>query len=462
MAASKRPRWRFQPIKSGPYTATAARKPKADDPSRPYVRLTYRPCGEEKKAARFADGSPAAGYYTRSEAQQVLARLNREVPNPVAEAEREALVVVRHIRDLVPAFLGSLRDVGKSTKQVKTYERALQRLLDRGWGDRRVSEVGSKHRMRVLFSELQKPWDQDRYARVREHGLSPSTSWNTINALFIAARHGMREGWFSEFPLPQRKDFEIPSREEAGRYNRRTPTPDEIRRVRAHIGEDSEVGQVIAIQAELGCRVGALTQLRSDHIDLDQRTLTLKAKGGWRTVTFPRALDALLRRLREGEGDGTGRVFRTPWQSLRTQVNREIGKACAGLGIERFTSHGLRRRKSTDLIADRRVGPKDYEAIMGHRHRMGLDLYAEENRDAQRAALEAVSIGVATPALDPDEAPEPGRAAGRRSRKAARRSGHRTRTQRVATPPRHPIPILVPVVIPTNAEALKMLKTGSR
>ena len=106
MAALKRARWRSKPQKSGPYTATVARKPKADDPGRSYWRVTFRPRGQEKKAAHFADGSPASGYYTRSEARQVLVRLNREVPNPVAEAERDALVVVRLIRDLVPAFLG--------------------------------------------------------------------------------------------------------------------------------------------------------------------------------------------------------------------------------------------------------------------------------------------------------------------------------------------------------------------
>ena len=452
MASSKSPRWRFKPIKSGPYTASAARKPKLGDSARPYVRLTYRPRGEDKKPARFADGSPAGGYYTRSEAQAVLAQLNREVPNPVAE-NRETVTAVRHFRDLIPAFLASQRKEGKSTEQVETYERALQRLLDRGWGDRLVSEIGSQHRMLVLFSKLQEPWAQNRYARVREHGLGPTTAWNTLNVLLMAARHGMRENWFPAFALLQRKHFKIPSHEEAGRYSRRTPTASEIRRVRAHIGEDSEVGQVVAIQAELGCRVGALTQLRAEHIDLEQRTLMLKAKGKWRTVTFPCTLDALLRQLREGEGDGTGRVFRTPWQSLRTQVNREIGRACAELGVERFTSHGLRRRKSTDLIADRRVGPKDYEAIMGHRHRMGLDVYAQENRDAQRAALEAVSVGVAAPLLGDPPA---------QVCKPTRKPGHKTRTQRVIKTPRHPIPIIAPINILTNIEALVNLKTGSK
>ena len=145
-------------------------------------------------------------------------------------------------------------------------------------------------------------------------------------------------------------------------------------------------------------------KLRQEHIDLTRMTVTLidKRKGKYkeRLVTFPTSLKPLMERLKASPGDGSGRVFRAPWTSLRTQVNRDLARACAALGIERFSSHGLRRRKATDLFADGRIGPKDYEAIMGHSHRMGMAVYAEENRDAQRAALEAVSIGVADPKPD--------------------------------------------------------------
>ena len=90
---------------------------------------------------------------------------------------------------------------------------------------------------------------------------------------------------------------------------------------------------------------------------------------------------------------------------------------------------------------------------MEHSHGMGIKVYAEENRDAQRAALEAVSIGVAAPRPDKPT---------RTRRMSTRKPGHKTRTQRLNKAPQVPIPVIAPIIIPTNAEALKMLKTGSR
>ena len=70
-------------------------------------------------------------------------------------------------------------------------------------------------------------------------------------------------------------------------YNDYTPTEEEVSAVRGYLGEDTEVGQVIAIQAETGSRVGAITKLRPEHIDLSEMRLTLDDKGGWRTMEYP-------------------------------------------------------------------------------------------------------------------------------------------------------------------------------
>ena len=461
MAASKRPRWRFQPIKSGPYTATAARKPKVDDPSRPYVRLTYRPRGEDKKAARFADGSPAAGYYTRSEAQQVLAKLNREVPIPVAEAERDGLVVVRRIRDLIPAYVADLRAQGKSEERVRSYEYALCRIVDRGLGDWPVRRVGSKHHMLVLFNTLQEPWPEHRMRRVRENGCNAKTTWNSVNLLNMAASHGMDRGWFPSFATFPKSAFPFPSDDEDRVYNHYTPTEAEVRAVRKYLGEDTEVGQVVAIQAETGSRVGAVTKLRREHIDLHKMRLTLDDKGGWRSMEYPASLQPLLERLAAQIPGRHGRVFRTEGASLRTRVNATLTVATSDLGIRRWSSHGFRRHMSEVLLADRELGKKDYEEIMGHRFEMGMNAYAKGRRPPQRAALERASQRVSVAPAIAASTPAPASTADQ-TRKPPSKPGHNTRTQRAPKPPRHPIPIVVPVVIPTNAEALKMIKTGSR
>ncbi|MEO0606450.1 MAG: site-specific integrase, partial [Myxococcota bacterium] len=203
-----------------------------------------------------------------------------------------------------------------------------------------------------------------------------------------------------------------PSVRRVFKRSRRTPTPGEVAQIVRYFEEHERpwLPAALRLQAGLGCRIGELGELTWDRVDLEVGTVTLVGKTGPRTVPLRPDLAELIASLPRTREFVLGRRHTT----VRRQLNPKVQLACRRLGIQPFTSHGL-RRLAVDTLARSGVDVGTAAAMLGHSPLVMLQAY-------RQVSLE--DLGVAARALPPlprgDVVPFPG---------AANASGHNSRSQ---------------------------------
>ena len=182
-------------------------------------------------------------------------------------------------------------------------------------------------------------------------------------------------------------------------YTLRTPSVEEAEAVIAWLWANSPGWPAMhcEIMLSTGARPRAVGQLKWGDVDLSQGVLTMGVKTGIRDVVIPDRLIGLLKQWKTRPGSGEWLLGVLPG-TVTTSGQTFVRRACDALGIPRFTPKGFRRLVATQLIGSMHqtdpvdgsplgMGPKEYEAHMGHSLEMGMRIYAESSTDRKRRAV---------------------------------------------------------------------------
>lgn len=172
---------------------------------------------------------------------------------------------------------------------------------------------------------------------------------------------------------------------------RPTPTMEQLEAVLEALPEAWRVP--IEVQLRGGMRVNELLQMRPRDIEVDRKrglwlyrppTHKTAHRGAERVVPLGPRAQSLLRPILPR--DESVLVFRFAPRAL----NRALARGCAAAGVERFSSHGLRRAWATTLR--KKYGLDVARAGLGHSSAtVTASFYAERDVDATRKA--ALEIG---------------------------------------------------------------------
>lgn len=293
-------------------------------------------------------------------------------PTPQAPAPRE----VSTVSELLACWLDHLLKVRTKVNTFKAYKGSAGRLLSVA-ADDRLS--GGPWLLRGVWTAL-----ETRY--------KPKTIQITVCALLQAWRWARSYGLTSLVPPDP---LRIRPASEERPY---TPTLDEVRRVIATMREPTR--RILTLQMATGARISELAMLhREDVVEIDGILHVTfgrhdqAEKTGVRTVPvmLPEGVDALREAL-DIAGDREGPIWTrangepvTIHERSRTAARlRRVD--WPGLGIRRFTSHGIRRMVATEM---RRKGvPLEIAAqLLGHSIQMMLRIYRDIDDDDRIRAM---------------------------------------------------------------------------
>lgn len=306
------------------------------------------------------------GWATRSELPRILAEVLLEGPMGNRDLE---LAEVRTVRDLLDVWLGEVVLPRGDTKQrTKDAVRVSARRVAAGLGDVRLDRLS-----RLALDQ----WVAQRQ-RAEDSSLTIRLDLSNLRRAWV---------WGQQVGACPRHDLALPRVRAVNARVKRTPTRAEVDRLAEHFNERGPqwVAVILRVQSALGCRIGELTHLTWDRVDLDAGRVVLEGKTGRRAILLtPEIVDVLERLPREHE-----LVLGRSIETTRL-VGRFIRPACAELGIEPFTSHGLRRLAVDTLI---RSGVKvDVAAAwLGHSPAVMLRDYRQVTEVDLEAAARALS-----------------------------------------------------------------------
>ena len=350
-------------------TVRVVRGPHKADPKRWYWRADRSgPDGRE---------CVWTGWGTAAEVElQIAGRFSEgRLDDPVARARDE----VRTVRDLLEVWVGHQEEraeagrITESTREV--YARVGRRICRQPLGSCALTELRAGRLERYVNQRL-------------AAGAAAASVRVELTVLKAAWDWGQQHDLVPQRVL-RKPEVKVP------RGERFTPTREEWERVRAHLPEGWP-RDVLALQGLLGCRIGALSWLKQEDVDLERELVTLRNKGKTRTVPLPpEAREILSRWVRPG---GTGRVFHAASASTirSTLGTRHLRAACAAARVPYFTPHGLRRMVEREL-ALAGVPIQTFAAILGHCPQVALSAYSAVRKEDMRAAFSQAGIGDGPP-----------------------------------------------------------------
>ncbi|MDG1479048.1 MAG: site-specific integrase [Myxococcota bacterium] len=439
-------------LRLGPYHAEPQRPPTANNPHH-YFRISYFE-GGQRRSVTMPDGTKANGRYSTAEAKQRLSILFLHNQDPTMV---QPICKARNIGELSNRYLKKRNaDHHLSEKTKKTYCAAMRWLSEAGVSTWPVEKVESLDALIQLRD------------RLIERGLAAATIRHIFRILRMAVKRSGEEGWTRRLTMPAVKRLNLTHPKDDKRRNDETPERATVLKMLDQVGTDSEVGIAIHLQANLGARIGEIVSLKQDRIDLLRKRVMLDGKTGKRTVSYPDACHALLSALHNAGPGPDGRVFRRKENTLRTNVNRRLGSAADELGVPRFSSHGFRRRKATDLM-DAGLSPKDYESFMGHSYKLGLAIYAQVNPDKTREVVNGAAFARTPPKPPTPKAPPaatttlPLAPSQHRTRRPKTRPHcHKPLSQLLPTISTGKMKVILPIWVIPGLKITTPLRTGSR
>ena len=269
-----------------------------------------------------------------------------------------------------------------------------------------IPEIG-----RHQLDQLEPQHVQAMLNRALESGLSPRTVQYLRTILHMALERAVRWG------LASRNVAALVDPPRMAPSEAKALTPDEAERFLRFVPGD-RLGALWTLGLLTGLRRGEALALQWSDVDLDQRTLTvraslhrvdgrltrgeLKSKGGRRTIAVPRAAVDALRSHRTRQLEDR-LVAGSRWQegnwvfpsSVGTpldgrNVTRRLQRLLQEAELPRLTFHGLRHSCASLLVA-RGVHPRIVMETLGHsRSAMTMEVYAHVSPSVQREAADAM------------------------------------------------------------------------
>jgi integrase len=333
------------------------------------------------------------GWATREECLRELAVIAS------GKGRRHRVSDLRTVRDLLDYWVGTVVDQDQrwSAGTIKIIRGRTPGLDEEprlgGSAGRLVRDLGD-----VSLERLDVPamvsWRNKRLKR----GDSAHTMLSDLTWLRVAWQWGREVGATPDRPLPH-VEIDRPA-EESGR----TPTPDEVARVarwlRAHAPRWAM--PLLLLQAATGARISEVAGVRWCDIDGKKRTVRVDGKTGPRVIhgVRPDVLAAV--HLLRDHVPIPGHLARRSdheqvvWGVSRytaDEVSRYVDRACEALGIERWTTHGIRRMcVDTALRNGAEIAPA--ARMFGHSPMVMWARYRRITEEDLEVAAETARLGV--------------------------------------------------------------------
>lgn len=143
---------------------------------------------------------------------------------------------------------------------------------------------------------------------------------------------------------------------------------------------DSRARFIVVWMVQLGLRAVELTRLEVGDIDIDQRTVLLRGKGGWqRLLPITEEAWAVLVAYLVEYPPRAGPVLRSytePWKGIQpATVVRLVSRWMSDAGVQ-GTGHALRHSTATHLLrGDHPADVRDVQAVLGHQSLTSTSVY---------------------------------------------------------------------------------------
>ncbi|HYF26548.1 MAG TPA: tyrosine-type recombinase/integrase [Baekduia sp.] len=313
---------------------------------------------------------------------------------------RPRVADIRTVRDLLEYWVGTEvdEDPERAESTIYAIRGARNHPSRKGLGGatgRLCRDLGDVSVDRLTLDVLT-DWRRRRQSR---KGGAPHTLRAELGYLAAAWAWGRGIGATPDAPLPV---LEIPKRNSRPRH---TPSTNDVAMVARWMRDNAPpwAMALLLLQAATGARIGEVAGVRWCDIDGAKRTVRVDGKTGPRTIHRVRAdVLAAVHRLRGNETEAWYVARRRDQQDqvvwgvsrhTADNVGRYIDAACEALGLERWTSHGVRRMCVTTAI---RNGVKLAAAadMFGHSVAVMLDIYNALQDEDRIEAGEAAALGV--------------------------------------------------------------------
>lgn len=216
------------------------------------------------------------------------------------------------------------------------------------------------------------------YRNRRLQKAAPATVQGEFVALRAAWGWARKAGHIENVELPRVPLKVVPRRE--------TPPPKRAAIVAASMHLTGWVLLAVQLLEGTGCRLGEITGLTWDRVDLEREQIRVTGKTGPRIVPLPPSLVAILAAIPKGEG----RIFTTSRPGVR--IHAVLTRACKTAGVPHFSPQGLRKAAVIRLIRGG-VDLATEAKMMGHSIETAFKHYYELDEEIRRDAVRSAGLG---------------------------------------------------------------------
>jgi site-specific recombinase XerD len=244
----------------------------------------------------------------------------------------------RPLSAVIRSWILALKDAHRAHRTITLYQ---------GEGNKLVAFLGDIPVDKVTAADMRRYRDA-----LIEKGLADTSRNMAHRALNVLFNFAVNEGDLEVSPMARLKAPTIDS-EKTRRFH--VPTDAELDRVFAEIAKDDHPHTrardtaILRLFMDTGMRLGELTSMQVDDVDLDQRMAHIAGKTGYRSVRFSpktaRALDRYLtQRARHYARDSKALWLARAGAMTNSGIGQMVKDRARAAGISRLHPHALRHR----------------------------------------------------------------------------------------------------------------------
>lgn len=250
-----------------------------------------------------------------------------------------------------------------------------------------VSYFGGKHIKSVTHADIER-FKLERLKAPTPHGTERSIASvnRELEVLRAMLRFAVRSGWLIKTPF-ETGDTLISKSDEVQRTEVLSRA-DEERLLAACAGRRAHLRPLLICALDTAMRRGEMIQLKWSDIDLENRTISVRAlttkTARSRVVPISSRLLAELRQLYEKSESDDELVF-----GISDNVKNAFASACLAAGLENFRLHDCRHTAITRMIQGG-MTPMQVMKISGHTQMTTFARYVNVDGDAVKRAAAAI------------------------------------------------------------------------